>query len=431
MKTAEETRQLLSGVLEACSADDVAASYGWGRRHATRFGENAITQNMGGEGDHLSLEVAFGTRHGSASTTLVSAEGIAELVRRAEANAKASAEDPEYVPPPGPQEYPDVPPRFCDEVAALGPMDLGRDVARAIEIVKAEGFTTGGLFSYGYGCRGLANSRGLFAWDRYSGVESSLTVHGEKGSGAASANGEAPGQVDSGAVARRALETALAAQGPSDIEPGDYTVVFEPQAVADLLEFFLWNLDARGADEGRTALAGKVGERIASDKVTISTVIDSALLPAPPFGEDGLASKPVTWIREGVLERLHHNRCWASRKGTHPDPLLYPAFMEGEDCEIEDLIARCESGLLVKRLWYIRYVDEKELLLTGMTRDGLFRIEKGKVAGPVKNLRFNESPLVFLANAVAMSAPERVGDGLVVPGVLSEGFTFSSKTESV
>ena len=130
----------------------------------------------------------------------------------------------------------------------------------------------------------MANSRGLFAYDRHSGVECSLTVHGERGSGAASANGEAPGQVDSGRVARRALETARAAQDPEGVEPGDYTVVFEPQAAADLLEFFFWNLDARGADEGRTALAGKVGERIAAGNVTISTRIDSSVLPASPWG---------------------------------------------------------------------------------------------------------------------------------------------------
>jgi predicted Zn-dependent protease len=431
VKTAEEARRLLSGVLERTSADDATASYGWGSGHATRFGENAITQNMGREGDRLSLEVAFGTRHGSSSTTLVSEEGVADLVRRAEANAKASARDPEYVPPAEPQEYPEVPQRFYEEAARLSPNDLAGDVAGAIGMVKEDGLTTGGLFSYGHGCWAMANSRGLFAYDRHSGLECSLTVHGDKGSGAASANGEAPGQVDAGEVARRALETARAAQDPEGVEPGDYTVVFEPQAVADLLEFFLWNLDARGADEGRTALAGKVGERIAAGNVTISTAIDSPVLPAAPFGEDGLASKPVTWIRDGVLERLRHSRYWAAEKDTNPDPILYPVFMEGEGRSVEELVAQCESGLLVKRLWYIRYVDMKEMLLTGMTRDGLFRIEKGKVAGPVKNLRFNESPLVFLANAAAMSAPERVGDGLVVPGVMSEGFTFSSKTESV
>jgi len=431
VKTADEIRSLLSGVLGRTSADDATASYGWSSGHATRFGENAITQNMGNEGEGLSLSVAFGTRRGSASTTLVSDDGMAELVKRAEANARASAPDPEYVPPPGQQEYPEVPKRFHDEVTRLGPMDLAKDVARSINMVKAEGFTTGGLFSYDYGCRAMANSKGLFAHDRHSNLEYSLTVHGPAGSGAASDNGEAPGQVDAEGVARRALDTARAAQDPEDVEPGDYTVVFEPQAVADLLEFLAWDLDARGADEGRNAFAGKVGERIGAANVTISTRIDSALLPGPKWGEDGLASRPVTWVRRGVLERLRHGRYWAKEKGTHADPILYPVFMEGEDRSVEDLVAKCGSGLLVKRLWYMNYVDEKEMLVTGMTRDGLFRIEGGAVAGPVKNLRFNESPLVFLANAVAMSSPERVGGWAVVPGVMSEGFTFSSKTESV
>jgi predicted Zn-dependent protease len=418
-------------MLKRVSADDATASYGWGSSHDTRFGENAITQNMGKEGDHLSLGVAFGTQHGSASTTLVSDDGIADLVRRAEANAKASAEDPEYMPPPKPQEYPKTAQRFYEEVTKLGPMDLAGDVARAIEIVKAEGLTTGGLFSYGHGCRAMANSKGLFAHDQHSNLEYSLTVHGSAGSGAAWVNGEKPAHMDAGAIARSALDTALAAQNPTDIEPGDYTVIFEPAAVAEILEFFIWDLDARAAEEGRNVFAGKVGARIASEGVNISTVIDSALLPASPFGDDGLASRPMTWVRDGVLERLRHGRYWASEKDTHPDPILHPVFMEGEDRSTAELVAKCESGLLVKRLWYVNYVDEKEQLLTGMTRDGVFKIEDGKLAGPVKNLRFNESPLVFLANAVAMSRPERVGNWIVAPSVMSEGFTFSSKTESV
>lgn len=431
MKTADEIQSLLSGMLGKTSADDATASYGWGSGHDTRFGENAITQNMGSEGDHLSLDVAFGTRHGSASTTLVSEDGIADLVRRAEANAKASAEDPEYVPPPEPQEYPQTAQRFYEEVTTLGPMNLAGDVARAIEIVKAEGLTTGGLFSYSHGCRAMANSKGLFVHDQHSGLEYSLTVHGSAGSGAALVSGEAPDQVDAAALARSALDTALAAQDPAEIEPGDYTVVFEPQAVADMLEFFLLDMNARDADEGSTVFAGKVGERVAAENVTISTVIDSPVLPASPFGDAGLAARPTTWVRKGILERLRHSRYWAAQKNTHPDPVVYPVFMEGEDRSTAELVAKCESGLLVKRLWYIRYVDEKELLLTGMTRDGVFKIEGGKLAGPVKNLRFNESPLVFLGNAVAMSKPERVANWIVAPSVMSEGFTFSSKTESV
>jgi len=431
LRSADETKELLSGVIARVSADDATALYSCGSSHATRFGENAITQNMGGGSEGLSLSVAFGRRHGSSSTTLVSEEAIAELVRRAEANAKASPEDPEYVPPAEPQEYPETPPRFSEDVMRLSPATLADDVVGAIDAARSEGYRTGGLFEFSHGCSGLANSRGLFAWDRSSNVGYSLTVHGERGSGSASAWGEGSAQVDASTVVARALGTAKAAQDPGNVEPGDYTVVFEPQAVADLLEFFFWGLDARGADEGRTALAGKMGERVGSDKVTISTVIDSPILPAAPSGSAGLASMPMTWIARGILQRLRHDRYWASQKDTKPDATFFPVFMDGEDRSVDDLVAQCERGLLVKRLWYIRFVDVKEMLLTGMTRDGLFEIEKGEVVGPVKNLRFNESPLVFLQNAVSMSRPERVGNGVVVPGVMSESFTLSSKTESI
>jgi len=431
VKTPDELRALLGHVLEKVRADHASASYGWGTDHATRFGENAITQNMGGQDEGIRLSVAFGTRHGSASTTRPTDDGIAELVRRAEANAKASPEDPEYVPPPGPQEYPETKQRFFDEVTRMTPMTLAEKVAGAVNMAKEAGYRTGGLYDYGWRCHALANSGGLFVYDRSTHAGCSLTVHGPCGSGAEASDDESVDRLDHGVVARRALQTAKSAQDPRDIEPGDYTVVFAPQAVADLLEFMFWSMDARRAEEGSTAFAGKVGEKIVSDKVTLSTKIDSDIIPCGPSGDSGLAVRPQTWIRAGVLERLQHSRYWAAEKGTDPDPNFLPGFMDGEDRSVEELVAQCESGVLVKRLWYIRFVDAKELLLTGMTRDGFFRIEKGAVADPVKNLRFNESPLVFLKNVLAMSRPERIGGGMVVPGVMSEAFTFSSKTQSV
>jgi len=427
----DEVQALLERVLAQVSADEASVSYSDGGGHATRFGENAITQNMGGESERLSLTAAFGTRHGSASTTRVDAESLAALVSRAEANARVSPEDPEFVPYPGSQTYPATAPRFFAEVARLTPLDLAGDVARVIEIVKAGGYRTGGLFSYNYGGYALANSHGLLACDRPTNLGYSLTVHGPRGSGACARNAERPAGIDAAALARTALETARQAQDPQDIEPGDYTVIFEPQAVADLLGPMAWCLRARDTEEGSTAFTGKLGTRIAAPGVTLATVIDSPLLPAGPFGDAGLAARPMTWIRAGVLERLMHDRYWARQKGETPDPSLMPLFLAGEERSLDELVAGCADGLLVKRLWYIRFVDEKQLLLTGMTRDGFFRIHDGKVVHPVKNLRFNESPLTFLQNAVAMSRAERVGNGWVVPAVMSEGFTFSSKTESV
>ena len=144
-----------------------------------------------------------------------------------------------------------------------------------------------------------------------------------------------------------------------------------------------------------------------------------------------MPAKKIIWVKNGVLERLYHDRFWASKKEIEPDPIRYPMFMNGEDNSIDDLVANCKKGLLVKRLWYIRYVDRKKLLLTGMTRDGFFLIESGKIVSPVKNLRFNESPIIFLQNVVGMSRPIRVNQWSKVPGIMSENFTFSSKTESV
>ncbi|MGQ9615207.1 MAG: metallopeptidase TldD-related protein [Spirochaetota bacterium] len=163
----------------------------------------------------------------------------------------------------------------------------------------------------------------------------------------------------------------------------------------------------------------------------ISTRIDDPEVPAPPFGLDCLASRNTVWVRDGVVERLRHDRYWASRKGTEPDPLLFPIFVEGENRSLSELISMCKKGLLVKRLWYIRYVDRKRLLLTGITRDGVFLIEDGEVKTPVKNLRFNESPVVFLQNITGMSRPCRISNMAKVPGMMSEGFTFSSGTESI
>jgi predicted Zn-dependent protease len=277
----------------------------------------------------------------------------------------------------------------------------------------------------------LATSAGLHAFYRYSKVELSTTMHGPQGSGYAAESSWTAGDVDPDAIARRALATAHSAQAPRAAEPGDYTVILEPLAVADLLLFMAMNLGAREAEEGSTALAGTLGTQLLSERFTLTTEIDDPRLPAAPFSDDGLPSRRIAWIERGVPRRLHHSRYWARVKGESPDPSLFPLCIAGEDRSVDDLVARCARGLLVKRLWYIRYVDRKELLLTGMTRDGLFLVEDGRISCPVKNLRFNESPLVLFRNIVGLSRHGYVNNFMRLPAVMSEGFTFSSTTESV
>jgi len=431
MRDKNEINALLEEILSKVTAPQAQVTYSYDNNLASRFGENAITQNMGGEEEGIRLVVAYGMKHGSSIINRVKSESISNLIKWAQDIAKNSPEDPEYMPPLKPQSYPKVPQSFYGDVATLTPLDIAKEIDKTVTLAKDEGYQASGLFHANYSIYALANSEGLFAFLKNSNLSYSTTIHGPKGSGYSSESKESTTQVDSEAMAKRAFASAVAAQNPKDIEPGEYTVIFEPQAVEDILEFMYWNMSARDADEGTTVFAGKVGEKLFSEKVNISTRIDDPELPASQFGQDGLPAKKIIWVKDGVIKRLYHDRFWASKKETEPDPIRYPLFMNGEDNSIDDLVANCKKGLLVKRLWYIRYVDRKKLLLTGMTRDGFFLIENGKIVSPVKNLRFNESPIVFLQNVVGMSRPIRVDQWSKVPGIMSENFTFSSKTESV
>ncbi|CAB1081017.1 hypothetical protein JY97_04470 [Alkalispirochaeta odontotermitis] len=431
MRNRDEIEALLEKALGQSNAPLAQVEYFFRQDRATRFGENAITQCTGGAEKHLRLVLAYGKHHGSSATNKLDDGSIGALVNRAEKIAAGSPADPEFMPPVASQPPPAVPPRYDEKVARLTPAAIAAEIATAVEMAKGLAYKASGLFAGGWGARAIANSEGHFAFERFSNLNHSITMHGPLGSGYAAENAEFIDQINTESMARRALETAEKAQNPVPIEPGDYTVVFEPRAVADLLSYMAWNMSARDADEGTTVFAAKVGERLFNPMVRIETRVDDPELPAPPFGQDGLPARPMVWVNGGVVERLRHDRYWASQKETRPDPLLYPLFMDGQDQNLQDLIVRCQKGLLVKRLWYIRYVDRKSLLLTGMTRDGVFLIENGRIIHPVSNLRFNESPVAFLQNVVAMSRPQRVEDWAKVPGMMSESFTFSSKTESV
>ena len=431
MKNRDEIKSLLDKALGKVRAPHAQAEYYFRHHMAIRFGENAITQNMGGAEEYVRLTVAYNNNHGSSVTNKLDSDSIDTLVKRSEEIAKRSPADPEFMPPIPSQTFPAVPQRYFSDVAQLTPAAIAEEISTAVKMAKAENYKASGLFEASRSAKAIANSEKLFAFDRFSNLNYSATMHGPLGSGFSGQNAESVSRINAESLARRALKTAKNAQNPQPVEPGEYTVIFDPHAVADLLGFMTWNMSARDADEGTTVFAGKVGQRLFNEKVSIETKIDDPELPAPPFGPDGLSARRTVWVHAGVVERLRHDRYWASQKKTDPDPLLYPLLMDGQEQSFADLIARCKKGLLVKRLWYIRYVDRKELLLTGMTRDGLFLIENGRIIHPVTNLRFNESPVVFLQNVIAMSRPERVEDWAKVPGVMSEGFTFSSKTESV
>jgi predicted Zn-dependent protease len=432
MRTPEELQALLTSVIARAPVDEAQIRYEFEQRVATRFGENAITQNLGGTSEEVSIDVSIGRREGSARTNRLDPVALRAALDQAIAIARAAPENPEFVPLPPPQQYPDVPPGFDAATDALGPEDIARDVRAVIDAGPA-GYRASGLFSVMTNADAIANTNGLFGRYQRTYVNYSATLHGPSGSGKAQASHFDRARIDTAGFVRTLVDNATGAQNPVDLEPGDYTVIFEPLATVEFLTYLMWNLSARDADEGSTAFAGRLGTPFLSDRVTLALRTDDPDLPASPYGSAGLVVHPTVWIEQGVVRHFHYDRFWASRVGVEPDAAMYPLFMDGEDRSVNDLVRSCKRGLLVKNLWYIRFVDRKALMLTGMTRDGLFLVQDGAVVGPVKNMRWNESPITFLQNVVGLSRPERVGEWgwAKLPGVMSEGFTFTSKTESV
>ena len=431
MRTREEIRSLTDKILKMAEPHVAQIYYSWEKSTATRFGENAITQNMGGEQENLRIEIYNGLRKGSMATNKLDDNSLKNFVEVAVKMSQDAPEDPELMEILGPQEYTDGPKAFFEDTANLAPEKIASDAGVVVDMAKAKGYRASGLFEASAVISAIANVKGLFCIENNTEVDYSTTVHGPKGSGKGFMNRSSYRDIDIEKIANMAVGNAEMAQNPGDIETEDWTVIFEPLAVADILGFMVWNLSARDADEGTTVFAGKLGEKMFSEKVDISIVTDDPELPPMLFGLDGLPIKPKKIVEKGVLKRLKHDRFWADKKGEEPDAVFLPLSMKGEDNTIDDLVKSCKKGLLVKNLWYIRYVDRKELLLTGMTRDGVFLVEDGKIVGPVKNMRWNESPVVFLKNIVAMSRAERIDSRVKLPGIMSEGFTFSSKTESL
>jgi len=314
-----------------------------------------------------------------------------------------------------------------------------------------------GFFSTGATVQCVANRAGNFGVFRSTNAAYSATARTADGTGSGWAEDASwrIGDVNGPALAARALKKAAASVGGKPVEPGDYTVILEPAAVAGIMGFsFGAALSARSVEEGRSFFSKKgggslVGEKVFHESVMLKTDPSDARRPVTPWGfggggggggggfgggaggaEFGLALRPMTWIENGVLKGLSYDRYWAKKSNVESTPAPAALVIEGGKETIESLIASTERGLLVTNFHYIRTVNPQTMQATGLTRDGVWLIENGKITRPVSNLRFNESPAVLLANVQGMTPAERSGN-LVVPGIKASNFTFSSQSDAV
>ncbi len=293
------------------------------------------------------------------------------------------------------------------------------------------------------GYSAMMNSKGLFAYYKSTNVNFSLTVRTEDGTGSGYvAKGYSDvNKLDTAAATKIAMQKSLGSKGARALEPGKYTVILEPTAAVVLLENIYFDMDARSADEGRSFFSKpggktKLGEKIVDERVTFFSDPTHPELPASSWSGDGMPQEKLMWIDKGVVKNLSYSRYWAKEKGVKPVPFPNNMIMTGGTATLEEMIKSTQRGILVTKLWYIRSVDPQTLLQTGLTRDGTFYIEDGKIKYPIKNFRFNESPIIMLNNLEMLGKTERVvstesNQNYMVPPMKIREFTFSSLSDAV
>ena len=421
---------------------DVRVGIQSGGRANTRFAVNRITSCGDVAKTEVRLEVAVGKRHASTESNQTDSASLSAAVERTVAMAKLAPEDPEYLPTLDPQKYLPVPSRFDPRTARLTAAVRARAIAGAIRAAQKKKVQIAGFLQHHEGALALGTSNGVRAYYQSTMAELSTTARTPDGTGSGWAAGFSHrfGDVDVDTLAQVAIDKGVASQNPGALAPGKYTVVLEPAAVADLLTFLLFSLDARRADEGRSFFSkpgggNRLGEQIFGEHVTLVSDPADPLAPAAPFDGDGLPRARITWIDRGRVGALSRSRFWAHKTGQTPTPQPGSFHLHGGQAKSTDeLVQGVERGVLITRFWYLRPVDPRTILATGLTRDGVFLIEKGKVTRPVNNFRFNESPVVMLKNAEAMTAETfeyRAGGRLRVPAIRTTGFNLASVSEAV
>ncbi|MCU0647046.1 MAG: TldD/PmbA family protein [Gemmatimonadaceae bacterium] len=448
--TRDECQTIAKRVLGFSTAQEARVVITASARGNSRFAVNQIS--TAGDNQDVSVVVrsVFGTRSGTASTNRLDDAGLRAVVAASEQLAKLSPEDPEYMPELEPQQYRESI-GWSNGTAALDPAGRSAMIAKITDPARAAGLVSTGYLETRVTAQAIANSKGLFAYARDTDAVLTTTVRTAdgQGSGWAGAASNDATTIDSAALGARAIEKARRSVNAVAIEPGRYTVVLEPTAVANLTQLIAGAIGARNADEGRSFFTkagggNKIGEKIVDERVTLSSDPFDAATPGPVFTGDGLPTKPITWVENGVVRALNYDRYWAKKQGKEPTGAAVgfgaaSLKMSGGSETLESLIAGVQRGLLVTRFWYIRPVDPRTILYTGLTRDGTFLIENGKVTRPVRNLRFNESPIFMLNNIEGMGRPERVsasesgnaGAAIVVPPLRVRDFTFTSMSEAV
>jgi predicted Zn-dependent protease len=450
MYSRDEVKAITDKVIDMAKADAVEVEFNGGERSATRFANSNITANMVQFDRSVAITVYQGNKSGTATVrdfddaTLT--QGVADALKRA-AEAREAGEAPALI---GPQEYEPVDAALPSGVN-YGPAERARAVRQSLDICAKKDVLGSGYIPKVYQTTCTANSKGLFAYYQYAEASFILTARTKDGGGSgwAGITGvKDTALIDPVQLTETAADKAIKSQKARALEPGRYTVILEPRPAARFLSLMTGLFNARTAEgpvgnyfSGKERGTTKVGEKLFSEQFTLKSDIGNPILRQTPIGTDGLPARDVTWVEKGVLKNLYYDRQWATRQKKDPTPASTNnnLVLEGSNLTLAEMIKTTRRGLLVTFFWYIRPVDQPTLLNTGMTRDGLFLIENGEIAGPVQNFRWNMSPIVGFNNITALGTPVPIHTGesydgpgtALVPPVRIEDFYMTSVSPAV
>lgn len=438
-----EAKNLLTKVLSNSKAESASASLEGNNTYNIRFARNSISTNGFSDGLSVRISSNFGKKTGTVTTNKFDDASIKEAVKKSEDIAKLSPDNREFMPPLGAQNY-SASNNFSAFTENLKGDDRSDKISYILEQSINNDVTSAGYLEDGVSFYALMNTNGLYGYNKSTMAKMSSTIRTNDGTGSGrfEKNYVDVNNIKNNELADWAIKRSKLSVNPREITPGRYTVILEHSAAADMLNLCLDFMGSRGADEGRSYFSKKgggtlIGEKIANEKVNIYSDPTDMNAPSIPFDESGVPRDKVVWFDSGTLKNLHRNRFWAEKTSQPSVPYPSNIIMQGGSKSVEELIAGSEDAVLVTRFWYIRTVDPKTMLLTGLTRDGVFEIKNGKITGPVKNFRFNESPMNILKNIIELGKSEKAvgsetGDfPIYVPAMKIANFNFSSLSDAI
>ena len=457
MLTQSQAADIFQKLRKTSSSGELEVTFSGGRSSLTRFANNGIHQNMTEENTSVSVRVSRDGCTARATTNRLDDESLKRAVTSAENLAKVQEPDPDLLPMPsdgGPATT--IPSRHFESTANLTPQDRAAGVEKIVGTAKKHNLTTAGIYASTESFEGIFNSAGLHDWHTQTLSEISITMIGDNGSGWQKFNSPDNAHLDPLALAETAARKAVDSANPLDLAPGKYAVIFEPAAVLDIVGFMFWDFGGLSVLDQRSFLNDRVGKKLFGENINIWDDASHPLQTGIPFDGEGMRRQPVQLVENGVVRQLVHARATAEKirksefadkvgpilatghgfqlpneMGEMPSNIVFAAPANPQT--VDQMIASTERGVLVTRLWYIREVEPYDKMMTGMTRDGTFLVENGKIQRGIRNFRFNESLLHMLSSVEAMSIPVRsTGEesfDMVVPAMKVRDFNFTETTK--